>query len=152
MTGGWNSTKPVVNTGAGGFPVGTWEALAFNGAAEEKEGKGVNAYIEYVGVHDDDVNGKKQRQYFNIKDDAGNWGEGVGYFKGALVTLGYDEDSLEIDEDDLVEDLNRLLKKLRKMEPWVSLKVKEGKSGYTNVYLNGLMDDQNDKPTNPLAE
>lgn len=149
---GWfNKTEAVKGKGNVGLPVGKWEALAYNGAAEEK-GKGIQVYIEYAGVHDEDVNGKTQRQYFTLVDEKGKPSDGVGYFKGAMETLGFSEEDLEIDEDDMVEELNRLLKKLRKREPWVSITVKEGKGGYNNLYLNGLMDDQEDKPENPLAD
>jgi hypothetical protein len=153
---GWNSMKPAEESKGGGLPIGDWEALAYTGLAEEGE-KGLSAYIEYVGVHDDDVNGKTQRAYYNLKDADGEWSEGATYFKRDLLILGFEEEQLELsDEDDndaIIEEFNKLLKKLRKMEPWVSIKVKPAKkAGYTTLYLGGLMDDQEDKPENPLSK
>jgi hypothetical protein len=36
------------------------------------------------------------------------------------------------------------------MEPWVSVRAKK-KGDYINVFIQGLMDNQEDKPENPLA-
>lgn len=152
---GWGSQAPAEQKNVG-FPVGNWEALAFNGAPEAEKKK-LSAFIEYVGVHDEEVKGKTQRVYYQLKDDKGNWLEGVGYFKRDLLLLGFSEEQLELtDEDDdeaVIADLTKLLKKLRKMETWVSLKAKHDKTReYINLFLNGPMDDQDDKPENPLSE
>lgn len=150
----WNKAKPAQQS-AVGLPVGNWEALAYTGACVV-EGKGIQAYIEYVGVHDDDVNGKTQRAYYTLKDDKGVWTEGTTYFKRDLITLGFEEEDLEVaddsDDEEFAEAITKILKKLRKREPWVSIKIKDGKGGYTRLFLNGLMDDQDDKPENPLAK
>lgn len=145
---GWNDAKAA--TSKAGFPIGNWEALAFNGACES-DGKKLSAYVDFAGVNDEAVEGLTQRIYWTLKDEKGQWTEGVTYMKGALLTLGFKEEQLEIDESEVEEELNKLLKKLRKTEPWVTVRAKEGKGGYVNLYLNGLMDDQSDKPENPLA-
>jgi hypothetical protein len=150
---GWNATAPADEVKAFGLPVGQWEALAFNGVCEGGKGKSLLAYVEYVGVHDDEVTGKTQRAYYTIIDEKGQPSEGIAYFKRDLLTLGFTEEQLEIDEDEVEDELNKLLKKLRKMEPWVTINVKaNSKTGQTNLYLNGIMDDQEDKPANPLSE
>lgn len=153
---GWNDTAPAEAAKSFGLPPGQWEALAYNGVCEAGKGEGIQAYIEYVGVHDDEVTGKTQRGYYTIVDEKGNPSEGIGYFKRDLITLGFTEEQLEIDESDnetVIEELNKLLKKLRKMEPWVTISVKvNAKTGNSTLYLNGVMDDQEDKPANPLSE
>jgi hypothetical protein len=147
---GWNATKPAAKKDFG-FPVGNWEALAFDGGTTEK-GKAVSAFIDLVGVNDEAVTGIQQRKNYTLKDDKGSWNDdGIGFFKADLIDLGFTEDQIDaVDQDELAESVAKLLKKLRKMEPWVSVRAKK-KGDYINVFIQGLMDNQEDKPENPLA-
>lgn len=146
----FNSRKPAANTM--GLPIGSHECLVAGGEAAEND-KGTNVYIEYVLVNadDDDMNGKSQRKYFQLVDSDGEGLQGADYFKKDLIDLGLEEEDFENrpEEEDLIDFLNGILKKLGKMQPYVSVKVVEGKGGYTNLYLNGLMEDQDNKPDMP---
>lgn len=152
----WSDFKAAEKNKAMGMPVGNWEALAFNGLAEEDEKTDkVTAYVEYVGVGDEAVSGVTQRGYYSIRDDNGSYTEGVGYWKRDMMELlGLEEDEIDeaIDDKDPTDGMNSIMKKLRKKEPWASIRVKKGKGDNNNLYLQGLMDDQDEKPKNPLAD
>lgn len=158
--GFWSKTKTAEDF-ATGLPIGTWEALAFNGESEDK-GKGWNIFLEVVGVNADGddakkVNGIKNRIYYQIFDKNGEYNEvGAGILRKDLIKVGFTEDDLnsmdDSSPDSLREDLDLLLKKLRKREPWISVKIVKQKNDdrYTQCYIQGLMEDQDDKPANPL--
>lgn len=156
--GFFKNTKPAEDF-VGGLPIGDWEALIFNGQTDDK-GKGFNVFLELVGVNaeeSDKVNGVKQRVFYQIFNDKGEFNEqGTSFLKRDLIKVGYEEEDLDsIDDssmDSLKDDLNLLLKKLRKREPWISIKVGVQKNdpSRTNTYIQGLMDGQEDKPENPL--
>lgn len=143
---------PRSEGGGPGLPKGQWEVLITGGDVSETD-KGINLYLELTGVNDPDVEGVVGRKYYNLTDDAGNWQEmGVGILKNDLVNLGVDEDSISIEEDSAVDDLKSIVKKLVKKSPWATVKVVDAKkAGYTNTYINGLMENQDEKPENPNA-
>lgn len=148
----WNS-KEVADPIAAGFPLGNHEALVGGGEAATSE-KGTSAFIEFVGVGSEEVEGKTMRQYFQLLNDEDEPLDGISYFKRAMVDLGVEEEELEIDAADteeLVEGINDLLKKLGKIEPWVSVKVVKGKNQFNNLYIQGLMEDQDQKPEMPAT-
>lgn len=126
----------------GGFPEGNWEALITGGAIEETD-KGTSAYFELVGVNDEDVEGKTQRLYYQLVTPDDEAGAGLPFFKRDLAKLGY--------EDVASDDVEATFEEIIEEEPWVSVNVRPRKdgSGYNNIYLDGLMDDQDDKPSNP---
>lgn len=145
------NSKEVADPLNQGFPLGNHEALVGGGEAATSD-KGTSAYIEFVGVTSEEVEGKTMRQYFQLLNADDEPLDGISYFKRAMVDLGVDEDDLEIDAADteeLVEGINSLLKKLGKVEPWVSVKVVKGKNEYNNLYIQGLMEDQDQKPEMP---
>lgn len=148
--GGWNATKPA-GPQAKGLPLGNHEAIIYEGVVEET-GKKISAYLSVIGVNSKEAHGHTSRIYFNIRDEKGEWNDqGNAIFKQRLVDIGYTEEELELDESNLVEDLQTLLKKLKKKLPWVSIKVVPQKTNpaYTNIFIQGLMDDQENKPEIP---
>lgn len=126
-----------------GFPDGNWEALIIGGEVNEDDEKGISCYLEYVGVNDEKVEGKTQRTYFQLADAEGEPQQGLNYFKRALSLLGREEVQIED-----IADLTTIIEDIAADEPWVSIQVKT-KKGYSNIYLQGLMDDQDDKPERP---
>lgn len=126
-----------------GFPDGNWEALIIGGEVNEDEEKGTSVYLEFVGVNDEKIEGKTQRTYYQLADAEGAGLPGLNYFKRDLTMLGYDD--VEIED---VADLQPILDGIAGEEYWVSIQVKS-KKGYSNIYLQGLMDDQDDKPERP---
>lgn len=151
LTAAFKSAKPAAAMQFG-LPEGNYECLVAGGEAAEND-KGISAYIEYVAVNcdDSDIEGKSQRAFFALVDADGEPQQGVEFFKRDLLNLGIEESDIDEldDDDDIVEALNKLLKKLKKLQPWVSVTVKKGKGEYMNLYLQGLMDDQSDKPEMP---
>lgn len=145
---------PRLEGGGGGLPIGSWEVLVTDYDVAETDDKGTNAYIEMTGVNDADVEGTTGRKYYNLIDKDGNLQEtGVGIFKNDLVTLGVDEDEIVVEDETFVNDVGAILKKLCKRGPWAAIKVVEAKkAGYTNIYINGLMPDQDEKPEDPNAK
>lgn len=143
---------PKSEGGAMGLPKGNWEALIIDMDCAETE-KGISAYFEIVGVSDAEVEGKTTRKYYQLFDAAGEAQEqGIGFFKQDLVNVGIDEDDIEVqgeDNEELIASIKKIMKKVVKTEPWITITVKEGKNNYMNTYINGLMENQKEKPANP---
>lgn len=153
LAGAWRSTERAAR-GGGGFPVGAWEAIVAGGEAAETD-KGVSAYLGFVGVNDDEVNGLGHRKYYQLFDADGEPQEqGIGYFKADLHDIGVDDDDIDAaipdteDMEEFIDALNKFLKKVAKARPWLSVKVVPAKKkGYGNsLYVQGLMEDQDEKP------
>lgn len=148
----FNRSKPKER--GGGFPVGNHEALVNGGECSDTD-KGIKVKIQFVGVNGEEVEGKIQHQFYNLKGENGEWNEdGVGFFKRDMIEFGFDEDDLTSDasdDEEFVEFVNGLLKRLKKMLPWVAIRVVEQKNkpGFTNIFINGLMEDQDQKPELP---
>lgn len=149
----FNAVPKAEGTGGGGLPIGTHEALVtgHDGAVTDK---GASVYLEVTGVNDAEIDGKTQRKYYQIVGEDGELQEqGCGILKSDLVLLGLEEDDIDVpdtaDPEELIAGLKKILKKVVKEGPWVSVNVKEGKKGYTNMYFQGLMEDQANKPDKP---
>lgn len=143
----FNST-PAAEGGAMGFPEGNWEALIVGGVLERGE-KGLSAYFEFVGVGHEDVEGRTQRKYYQLldaDDEPANDGQGIGFLKKDLALLGHGE--FEIDDE---SQLEAKLEEIAQEEPWVQIAAQRNKKNpqYVNLFLNGLMEDQADKPERP---
>jgi len=91
----------------------------------------------------------------NIIDADGNPQEqGISYMKADLHDMGIDDDDINDavpdteDMEEFIDALNKFLKKVGKMRPWVSIRVvPPKKTGYGNtIYIQGLMEDQDQKP------
>lgn len=105
----------------------------------DDEGKGESVYIE-VTITDDSAPGKACRIYFNFTDADGNDLPGYSFFNSARSMLGWDE-PLE-SWDSMVEKLAEIAEQ----QPWVVVEVKK-KGKYTNVYLQSVPENQDDKPS-----
>lgn len=128
-----------------GFPVGNHDALITDAQLEFGD-KGTSAYFEYTGVGDEDIEGKTTRGYYNLLDADGELGGGFEFFKRDMGKLGY-EDFAPDSDDEIQETLDSI----SKAQTWVAITVRKRKDdpSYTNVFLNGMHDDQNDKPELP---
>jgi len=139
LAGAWRSAERAAR-GNAGFPVGSYEALVVGGEAAEGD-KGVGAYLTFLGVNDPEVEGKSQRKYYNIIDADGNPQEqGISYMKADLHDMGIDDDDINDavpdteDMEEFIDALNKFLKKVGKMRPWVSIRVvPPKKTGYGNT-------------------
>jgi len=136
----------VAPEGGGGIPPGSWEALVISAHTEEdKEGRRVGI-IEYCGVGDSEVEGKTQNARSLLMDAEGNELAGMGWFKKDLLKLEVDIDSMESDDE-----LDQALEELGQRELWVDITVKPQKNNaqYTNIFLDGMREDQDSKPERP---
>lgn len=134
-----------------GLPPGNYECLVNGGEADQND-KGISAYLEYVAVNceDSEIDGRSHRAFYGLVDADGEPQQGIEYFKRDLLELGITEEELEglDDDDDLIDAINKLLRKIAKAQPWVSVQVKQ-KGDYTNLFLQGVMEDQDQKPDMP---
>lgn len=154
LASAWRSTEKAARTGGGGFPIGNWSAVVVGGECAVGD-KGTSASIGFIGTVDEEVKDQLHRKFYGLFDEEGNpKEEQIGYFKADLSSLGLDDDdidSLAPDTDDLeefAEAIEKGLKKIGKVRPWVSVRVvKPKKEGYSNnLYVQGLMADQDEKP------
>lgn len=124
---------------------GTFNALITE-AQLEQDGDKLDAYIEFTIVEEDDdeVHGKTARRYYNFVDDAGEEKGGVPFFKGDLQMLGIDTD----EEITSMEKAAEVLAALVEEQKWVVIDVKK-KGKYTNIFLNSVPENQDEKPANP---
>lgn len=135
-----------VPEGGGGLPSGSWEALIIGARTEEdKEGRRVGI-LEFCGVGDSDVEGKTQNSRSLLLDAEGAELPGLGWFKKDLLKLEVDMDAIDSDEE-----LDQALEELAQREPWVDITVKPQKNNpqYSNIFLDGLKEDQDNKPERP---
>lgn len=148
---GWNDVKPAPEV-TGGFPLGNHEALIYSGECVEQEDGRIRVTLDFVGVNDKKVEGVTQKLFCAVRNEKGEWNQqGLEYLKRDLFKIGFTEEDLAIDDDTLVEDLNTLLKKLKKRTPWVAIRVVQQRNNtqYTQLYIQTLMDDQGSKPEIP---
>lgn len=140
----FNSAKKA--TKGGGIPDGKWEALLTGASLRDSDkdsAKFVDLEYTAVNTEDEDVEGRKGRASYMILDGDGDAATGMEYFKRDMEMLGQPE---EFDDD---EALEAALDELAEQEPWCSINVKTNAKGYSTIYLNGLMEDQEDKPEAP---
>ncbi len=133
--------------GGGGIPPGEWDALLVEAGYTVTE-NGHAAFFQYVGTNSDEeeVFGKSSKKMFFLIDKDGNPNEnGWDYFKTDLVTLGFEE---ELEDEVDSDEMDRILKKIAKKQPWVELNVVPRKDDprYNNIYVNAMKEDQDDKP------
>lgn len=149
LKGSFNSVPPA-DPRALGIPPGNHEALITEGLADTND-KGTSVYLQYVAVNGE-VDGHSSRRFYGIYDADGDPNEQIiGFLKTDLMMLGLWDEDTEVDDstvESIVEDLNVILKKLKKMQPWVSIRVQQ-KGEYLNIFLQQLMDDQDQKPDLP---
>lgn len=127
---------------AGGIPLGEHQALVTKIELIETD-KGKRVDIELVGT-DEEALGKVSKKIHFLEDENGNPTEkGHSYLKADLENLGYD---IELVDDD--DDFDEMLKSVTKEQPWIDIKVvqRRDKPEYNNIYIQGLCEDQDDKP------
>ncbi len=121
---------------------GTYNALITEiQATRDDEGKNEAVFIE-VTITDDEAPGKKARIYFNFTDAEGIEKSGMPFFNQARSMLGWDED-LE-SWDSMVDKLAEIATQ----QPWVVIEVKK-KGKWTNIFLNSVPENQDEKPALP---
>lgn len=144
-----SSFKDIKATGGGAIPIGKYEAIVFEAEVTDTEKGAVQFVMNNVVVNDDDITGKTQKAFYGVLDEDGNYTEGAGILKGHLILLGFDDDDFDDTDQSTREFMRQLADKINKRQPWVAIKVIEGKNGYTNVRYETLMADQQDKPEIP---
>ncbi len=99
----------------------------------QENAKGTSAVVEYEGRDngDDDIDGKKLKQWYKLFDEKDEVAAGAGFLKADLATLGY--------EDVTFDDLEAAFKEITREEPMVVIQVKQN-GQYTNAYLQGLVE------------
>lgn len=147
------NAKPPAESGPMGLPEGTHECLVVDGLCETNA-KGTSAYLEFciVNSEDEELNGRSGRKFYQLIDPDGEALDGVSYLKADGMLIGMMDEEFELEGDtleEIVDEFNAVLKKLKKKEPWVSVNVVPGKGQYKNIYLQSLMEDQEDKPEKP---
>lgn len=142
LASAFNKAKPAAV--GGGLPEGQFEAL-ITGAEVRKDDNGTFVDFEATLVNTDDAehDGRTGRMSYMLLDADGDEAPGMGYFKRDLALLGQET---EFEDDD---EFEAALEGLAEEEPWMSITVKQNKQGYSNIYLNGLQEDQEDKPERP---
>lgn len=139
-----NAATPAPD-GGGGLPLGKWEALLV--AAEIEEGDfGTRGVFTVVGVNDTEVEGKKDYVRYLLLNPDGTEGQGLQYFKRDLAKLGLED--VEFADDD---ELNTTMTALGDEQKWIDINVvpQKNNKAYTNVYIDGLKDEQENKPECP---
>lgn len=142
----FKKAKAAPEGGGGGFPAGNWEALIVGASTEIDKQENTRGIFEVVGVGDDEVEGKKAKIGYTLMNKDGSEGAGMEYFKRDLVKLNVETDGIETDED-----LENALEEVSKAEPWIDVTAKPQKDNpqYVNIYIDGLKDDQDNKPEAP---
>jgi len=152
LASAWKSAERAERS-AGGLPIGNHEAIIVGGEASETD-KGLSMFFTFAGVGAE-AEDKHQRKYYQLFDADGEPLElGIGYLKADLHDIGLDDDDIndavpECDNnEEFIEALNKLAKKIGKARPWLSIRVvAPKKAGYSNtIYIQGLMEDQDQKP------
>lgn len=135
--GGGSFASKFDTTKAGGFvsfPPGKHEgnivSLEWDGDADpEAEGK-LAAKITYST--DIDGEDKEGSQWYQVRTAEGDVGKGIGFLKSDLAKLGY--------EDVSFEEMEAVFQEVTNERPAVSFTSKVN-GGYTNLYLNGLVNE-----------
>lgn len=134
------------NPSSGNFenlPVGVWESLASKGGILEKDGKEI-AWIDFTVVQEGAPCFEKSgRAFYQLEDETGEVNEiGVAILARALG----DMQKLDIEEGLQSKDqLKEILASFEKETVWVTIRVTV-KKGYTNIRLEKVMDDQDNRP------
>jgi len=147
--------KELESQGPVGFlDPGDYEALVSGGGCEVKDDGKMSAWYELTVVNDENEenNGKTTRRFFNVTDEDGKLTQGSKILKGDLEVMEFEEDDFDIQAEDYEEYFTELLGKLKKKLPWVLIRTREGKGGFLNTYLQGLCENQEDKPELPEKE
>jgi len=138
--------KAVKDNPGGNFeslPVGVWECLASKGGILEKDGKEI-AWIDFTVVQEGaSCFEKSGRAFYQLEDEEGNINDiGVAILARALG----DMQKLDIDIGlQSKEQLKEILASFEKETVWVTIRVTV-KKGYTNIRLEKVMEDQDNKP------
>lgn len=139
-------TKAAEGGGFTKLKPGQFEALAFSGGLYEDPATPKQAiWIDYCIVNDDGANeGRNGRAFYNIIDKEGDEANGMPYLVRDLEILGIDYSGAKSIEN-FAEILGEALDQLC---PYVVIDV-VFKNGFTNIYLNSVMDNQSQKPDLP---
>lgn len=148
------TSKPAADPAGARLPLGNFEALIAAGECATND-KGTSAFLEFTLVNGDN-DGASGRKFYQLYDaDEEPLDQGIGILKRDLFDIGFEEEVFD-DLDDssikkLVEGINDILKRLKKMKPWVSIRIVEakGNKSYVNIYIQNLMEDQDQKPDMP---
>lgn len=145
------TSKPPADPSGARLPVGTFEALIGSGECSTND-KGTSAYLEFTLVNGDSdgMSGRKFYQLYDENDEPLDLG--IGILKRDMIDIGFEDDVFdELDDSSikkLVAGLNDILKRLKKLQPWVGIRTQD-KKGYINIYIQQLMEDQDQKPEMP---
>ncbi len=139
-------TKPAEKKAFYPLPPGQYEALAYKAEfARWEDSQKEAVWIEFVVVNDGALDGKTSRMYYNLVDAEGNASQGEEYMVRDFQILGFDYTQFN-SQTEFEEGLSEFFET---EAPWVVIDVKKnGKN--TNIYLNSIMDDQENKPDSPL--
>jgi hypothetical protein len=130
-----------------GPPLGRHEAL-ITGVSDFDKETGLSVSFECTIVNDDEFAGRKAFLNYGIlkRDDEGETpAQGLGYLKRDMELLDHPLDGPE-DKDDLLKQMQAVADE----EIWVNIEVKKN-GQYTNTYLQGVQEDQDDKPERPAG-
>lgn len=123
------------------LPVGAWEALCSAGGTYEKDGK-YGAWLEYTITEECAHQGKKGRSFFGLEDEEGNVSVGAAILARALSDMGYLDLEVGIKSK---KHLESILEGIQKNPCWLVILVAV-KKGYTNIKVQKIMENQDDKP------
>jgi hypothetical protein len=130
LSAAFDEAKP----GGGFMEVGTHRAFITEFVVEEPNDKGHSAKITYEGSDQSEneaVHGKEISQWYQLLKKDGSPGQGLGFLKRDLETLGY--------ADVAGDDLEDVLAEIMTNRPEVIINVKRN-GQYTNAYLQGLVE------------
>lgn len=130
----------AASSGGASLPPGKHNCVAIELGLRDSD-KGLSGFVKYTVLDAEDAaNDASGVAFYQLLNSEGEPQEGFSFFKRDLVLLGMDEDTVLERRSDLEEILESLASK----ELYVEVTVRE-KNGYTNIFLNQLLD-QDEKP------
>ena len=133
--------NPQGNKSFKSLPIGKFEALATEGGKLEKDGRW-SAWIDFT-LTEGEAEGQKGRSFFFVENDEGDIQVGASILHRMLAQMGYVDADEPFHSKDHIEEL---LAEIAINPCWVVIKVAV-KAGYTNIYLDKVMENQDEKPT-----
>lgn len=118
---------------------GTYNTILVEGQGVV-DGDKTAAFITVQIVDEDEEDaGKNCRIYWNFTDENGQEASGMPYFKSNMQMLGVNKEFQSWD------DMCETLAELAKEQPWLIINVVK-KGDWTNIYLQSVPENQNEKP------
>jgi hypothetical protein len=134
-----------------GPPLGRHEAL-ITGVSDLDTDQGLSVSLECIIVNSEENEGRKAFLNYGILKREEVDGEieetasqGIGYLKRDMELLDH-----PLVGPENKKDLLKQMQAIADEEPWVNIEVKK-KGIYTNVFLQGVQEDQDDKPERPAG-